>query len=42
MFPVQWELSERIAVEFCKITKYVEFLIDFKALKKFRTINTIF
>lgn len=21
MFPVQWELSERIAVEFCKITK---------------------
>lgn len=23
MFPLEWELSERIAVEFCKITKYV-------------------
>jgi len=26
MFPVHWELSERIAVEFCKITKYVYFI----------------
>lgn len=23
MFPIQWELSERIAVDFCKITKYL-------------------
>jgi len=28
MFPIQWELSERIAVEFCKITKYVLFIIN--------------
>lgn len=27
MFPPQWELSERIAVEFCKITKYVKCVI---------------
>lgn len=26
MFPVEWELSERISVGFCKITKYVNFI----------------
>lgn len=35
MFPVHWELSERIAVEFCKVTKYVILAIIFK--KKLRT-----